>query len=713
MFLGTVKPLNAVDLACPTFGVGIATSANGKIYTTIGPPYLPIIVPPPQLLSLDPVWKSLCTDYVSFAPGLASFGIFDPPRTLQPVAQLGPDPSVTPSEVRASPTLKPDHEATTPVLPADTPAAVTPRPTHISDPGSSAPDIWPLIPPLAPMNSVNNDPSDVGLTSEMPVGRPNDPSSTQGTNEGTLASPPTNSENTATTEKESKSQEAPQALGELIIGALNGGNFDSAITSNDEPKAATTVIFEGPLLTAGPTGIEIAGYKASPGGVAITVHGTPISLDPSGVVYIDGSPRALSALQVDSSLSSLFTVADKTFTAGPLGFSIGTSRVLPGQGPVLVSGTPIALLNPGLLVIGSSTVHLLPPAQTADLKVYTAGDQAFTADPSGFIIAGTPIVPGGNPVTISGTVVSLNPSGVLLIGTSTVRLPPPSRPDPNIHTVGGQTFTANPKGFVLDGITIHAGSNAATISGTPVSLDTSGVLMLGTSVIRLSLPSTSNSNIHTVGGQIFTANPEGFEFDGTSILPGGSAATISGTPVSLDSSGVLLIGSTSFTIMSQTSLPHSDFVAGEQIVTATQTGVQLADTIIQPGHAAAAASPTTPSITPTEEILHIGHAATTLAPIQSGSSSVFSEGNLTFTAIPLGIIIDGTTLTPGSPVLTIDNTSISLGVGGPSETSPNGQVDTSSNNQTVNGSESRSLKLRMVEGWIRVLISVTLLCNYW
>ena len=84
VFVGTVKPLRVADLACPTFGVGVGTSANGDTYTTIGPPYLPLIVPPKELFAMDPEWKSRCSDFLSFAPGLKSFAIFNPPRTHTP-----------------------------------------------------------------------------------------------------------------------------------------------------------------------------------------------------------------------------------------------------------------------------------------------------------------------------------------------------------------------------------------------------------------------------------------------------------------------------------------------------------------------------------------------------------------------------------------------------------------------------------------------------
>ena len=66
--------------------------------------------------------------------------------------------------------------------------------------------------------------------------------------------------------------------------------------------------------------------------------------------------------------------------------------------------------------------------------------------------------------------------------------------------------------------------------------------MLGTSTISLSSPS-SNPAILTVGGQTFTAAPSGFVVAGTAVVPGGPVVTISGTPVSLDPKGTLHVGS--------------------------------------------------------------------------------------------------------------------------------------------------------------------------
>ena len=75
MFIGTAKPWNFAATTSPTWGVGLRTSDNGDVYYTIGPPFLPLIILPQQLLSLDPEWRSYCTGYMSYSPGLASFAL--------------------------------------------------------------------------------------------------------------------------------------------------------------------------------------------------------------------------------------------------------------------------------------------------------------------------------------------------------------------------------------------------------------------------------------------------------------------------------------------------------------------------------------------------------------------------------------------------------------------------------------------------------------
>ena len=57
------KPLSIQDLECPTFGVGISTHPGRTTVTTIGPPWLPLISPPPEILTLNSDWDRICRGF--------------------------------------------------------------------------------------------------------------------------------------------------------------------------------------------------------------------------------------------------------------------------------------------------------------------------------------------------------------------------------------------------------------------------------------------------------------------------------------------------------------------------------------------------------------------------------------------------------------------------------------------------------------------------
>lgn len=103
---GITKALNTADLACPTWG--IETPNGGLLGFTVGPPFLPIIVPPPELLSFDSLWAS-CS-YAGVENFIVSYGIFDPPRILTPEAYLTPPPTAAPESSTNFPTRDPNTQ---------------------------------------------------------------------------------------------------------------------------------------------------------------------------------------------------------------------------------------------------------------------------------------------------------------------------------------------------------------------------------------------------------------------------------------------------------------------------------------------------------------------------------------------------------------------------------------------------------------------------
>ena len=309
----------------------------------------------------------------------------------------------------------------------------------------------------------------------------------------------------------------------------------SAIAAFGPSPTALTV--GGQVFTPNPTAFSIDGTTIAAGGPGMTVDGTPIRLGSSGVLDIGGSTISLPVNDVSP---TAYTIGAQVFTPNPTAFSIDGTTISAGGPGATVDGTIVSLGPSGLLRIGSSTISLGLDAALPTPTAYTVGNQVFTPNPTAFSIDGTTISAGGPGVTIDGTIVSLGSSGILNVGSSTISL----APNP-AYTVGGKIFTPNPTAFSIDGTIISAGGSGVNIDGTLVSLESSGILDIGSSRILL-----APSNVYTIGGETFTANPTAFSIDGTTISAGGPGVTIDGTVVSLGTSGILDIGSSTISLLS-------------------------------------------------------------------------------------------------------------------------------------------------------------------
>ena len=578
MFEGTTKSLNVADLDCPTFGLGPGTSSNGEPCRTIGPPYLPLIVPPSQVLSLDPGWLQLCTGLLSYAVGLSSFALYDPPIALQPVSGLvSSEPGPRPADPLTTQDPPSDPAATSLVQPARVPSVNLPSPTTSDhkDPSVTgiSQSILPVVDPLKP-----NTPAQTTVGNDLPLGDvpgvPNVPK----------ASP----------------QPTTQGLGGLIMGGFGSGPSNGQVPPIvDQPYAAAPAL----IITVGDQtfapskgGFNVAGTLVVPGSAPIMVAGTPVSLSPSGGLFVGGSKIDVPQEGPGYSPPVTLTAGGEQFVAAQTGFFIKGSQVLPGGAPVSISGTPISLGISGNLMIGSASVDI--GNQNPAVNTFKVGGESITADSNGFFVHGSQILPGNPPVFLSGTPISLGISGNLVIGSSTIALSG-SNSAINAFNVGGDTFTASPMGFTVAGSQVLPGGSAIVVSGTTLSLSPSGVLDIGGASINLA-PQVPSVDVFNVGGQIVTANPSGFQIDGSSILPGGTPVTISGTQVSLDQSGEL----------------------------------------------------------------HVGISSIGLVPFQTAAPGVFTVDGLTFTAESSAVAVDGVTLTPGGAAATIGGDRISLGLNG-------------------------------------------------
>jgi len=211
-------------------------------------------------------------------------------------------------------------------------------------------------------------------------------------------------------------------------------------------------------------------------------------------------------------------------------------------------------------------VHL-PAPTPAPANVFRIGGSTVTANLDGFSVVGGPeILPGSPAVLIHGTRISLGVSGNLVIGSSTVNLLAQTPGPSNLFHVGDETFTANPTGFsIAGGSQILPGGTPAFVSGTPLSLDTSGVLHIGSASIDLATE-TPAADLITIAGQTIAADPSGFLLDGDSIAPGGTpggpAVTLQGTIVSLEADGSLVVGGSTVAIPGSITTETSHTVPG-------------------------------------------------------------------------------------------------------------------------------------------------------
>ena len=476
-------PLDVNDLACPTWGLGLSTATSGTIFTTVGPPWLPLIQPPTETFSLNPTWAARCTA-IQNGWYFGSLDPFDPPFALTPAPLLVPTPlprpTSNPAPAPADPTsvpeqAKPSTEAAKPASLPNDPAA----PTKTGNPGKNTPAQKPDI--------VSPDPASSADLPENPVA----PSK----NEGDPPADPSSDPNVPVVplpQPVEDPQTQAQGLGAIIYNVFG--------------KSTTPVLtVAGQTFTPKPSAFSIAGTVVSAGGPAVTIGGTAINLDPSGVLAVGGSTISFITPISTPFAEEPFTGAGQTFTPNPSFFSIAGTTISADGPAITVSGISIDLGQHGASKIGSSTINLPTPSNIFPSKVYTIAGQMFTPNPSAFSIAGMTISAGGPAATVGGTAVSLEPSGTLVIASSTIPLLPKTTFLPDVD-IGGFDVIAHPSFAVVDGVTVSAAAAGVTVSGKVVSLEAGGATLdIGTGHFTLPTPVTgTNSSLNVqafLGGQ--------------------------------------------------------------------------------------------------------------------------------------------------------------------------------------------------------------------
>ncbi|KAI9717124.1 MAG: hypothetical protein M1812_004872 [Candelaria pacifica] len=427
--------------------------------------------------------------------------------------------------------------------------------------------------------------------------------------------------------QQQKGQNRPQQAQPASPTVIGGFTFSplAAQTTQSQVSDLNTLLVAGQPASLNAAGeLEVAGQTLRSGGPPITISGTPLQFGKSGLIL--GTKTV--PLNIPSS-TPIATIANLVISAPP---SPGESLVIQGEtllpngAPVTINGTPLSLGN-SVFLVGSSTVQF--GRQKFATPIATIADQVITSPPSGspITIAGQTITPNGAPITISGTPLSLGDSQ-FVVGSSTFHFSPQASATP-IATIANQVLTSLPppgSPFIIAGQTVTPNGTPITISGTPLSLGDSQ-LIIGSQTIELNTHQASNKPLATIANQVLTSLPppgSPFIIGSQTITPNSAALTIDNTPISLDTS-YLLIGTRTFLLSNNkptitTPPPQSVFTIGNQIFTAKPTGFIIASGItLLPGASAIVFSNTLLSLAESGRFLQIGSSIIPLLTTESGS----------------------------------------------------------------------------------------------
>lgn len=345
-----------------------------------------------------------------------------------------------------------------------------------------------------------------------------------------------------------------------------------------------------------------------PGKPAITVNGTPVSLAIDGTAVVAGD----STIQLSTATPVVLDINGVSLTALPgSNYIVGSQTLIPGGPAINVDGTPVSLaVSATAVVVGGSTVPL-SGASTTPAVLAINGNTYTGISGSTFLIGSQTLIPGGSAITVSGTPVSLPlDATAVVVGGSTFPLPNPATTTPTVLTIGGNRYTEmSGSSFLIGSQTLIPGGPAITISGTPISLPVGATaVVVGSSTFPLPGPTTTAPPVLTINGERYTEmSGSTFLVGSQTLVPGGSAITLSGTPISLPlgATAVVVAGST-VPIPRPTTTPVVLEIDGQSFTQISRSGFLIGSQTLLPGGAAITVNGTLVSLGPAATNLVVG-----------------------------------------------------------------------------------------------------------
>ena len=287
---------------------------------------------------------------------------------------------------------------------------------------------------------------------------------------------------------------------------FNGGSSSTSIQAPSPSQAPPPITPEttAPSQKASTMELQssnIATVPSASAGTAISTIPTSTPLTGNGnsgqaaSTTSDGLPFAISQPSTlpTSVLASIGGFQVSTHSTNVI---IGSQTLSPGS-VITVNETPVSLAPSGtsLFIGGTATFSSPIPFPTGGVTVPLpsySGPPITENSVSAFFVGSQSLVPGGPAITVSGAVFSLaSLATALVIGTSTIPLNQPTPYSvPDIITLDGFSVTADSQSdFLIGTQTLVPGGTAITVSGNVISLASDlGVVVIGLSTETLAEP---------------------------------------------------------------------------------------------------------------------------------------------------------------------------------------------------------------------------------
>ena len=451
------------------------------------------------------------------------FSGYDPPRALEPATAMAP--IVTQAEPQPS-IIAPSPSATPDPGPRETNHASSPQNGGIwqttsspkSQIGTDEDPKQKADPSVSPINDANENSGPYSHPEQSAQGN-TDTGSGQGAHLNPDSSKDSGDNPGQAWQQQSNGGHANDPESQRVPGSTSDQQGNVISIGSQRPGQAATV--NSPMIHVLRDAISIAGTTLSAGAPPITVSGTPIAFDSRTLVVGSFSMRiAQPPLSlIPGQVTNVNGVVIKQLRSG---ISVSGSTLTPGAPHIMVSGSPVSL-GSSALIIGSSSIPVALPGMPWIQDPVTNIDGEIVQPLVNWVsVAGTTLRPGGPAIKVSGTLMSLD-SNDFVIGTSSIHF---ATDDPTqvVATITGQMITANPTAVEFGGSTFAPGGPGLLLSGTLVSLNYAGQLVVGSNTIPPPSKSSGGPNASDSIGSGIVVNPKNDTDKGVQVFQGSANA---------------------------------------------------------------------------------------------------------------------------------------------------------------------------------------------